>query len=55
VITAWFWVIKVFTTAQGEATSDFFVHLPHVSPYLVVGGGFLVFVAAMALQLGVRR
>lgn len=55
VITAWFWVIKVFTTAQGEATSDYFVHSPHVSPYLVVGCGFLVFVAAMALQLGVRR
>ena len=55
VITAWFWVIKVFTTAQGEATSDYFVHLPRVSPYLVVAGGFVVFLAAMALQLRVRR
>jgi uncharacterized membrane-anchored protein len=55
VITAWFWIIKVFTTAQGEATSDYFVHLPRVSPYLVVAGGFVVFVAAMALQLQVQR
>ena len=55
VITAWFWIIKVFTTAQGEATSDYFVHLPRVSPYLVVAGGFVVFVAAMALQLRVQR
>lgn len=54
IITVWFWVIKVLTTAQGEATSDYFVHLPHVSPYLVVAGGFVAFVAAMALQLSVR-
>jgi uncharacterized membrane-anchored protein len=55
IITAWFWVIKVFTTAQGEATSDYFVHLPHTSPYLVVAGGFVAFVAAMALQFRTQR
>jgi uncharacterized membrane-anchored protein len=55
VITAWFWVIKIFTTAQGEATSDYFVHRPNTSPYLVVAAGFVVFVAAMALQFRMRR
>jgi uncharacterized membrane-anchored protein len=53
VITAWFWIIKVLTTAQGEATSDFFVHA--VNPYLAVIGGLVVFLAVMALQLWVRR
>jgi len=53
VITAWFWIIKVLTTAQGEATSDFFVHA--VNPYLAVAGGLVVFVAVMALQLRVQR
>jgi uncharacterized membrane-anchored protein len=55
VITAWFWVIKVLTTAQGEATSDYFVHLPSVSPYLVVAVAFVAFAVAMALQLAVPR
>ncbi len=55
IITPLFWVIKVFTTAQGEATSDYFVHRPHTSPYLVVAGGFLAFLAAMFLQFKVRR
>jgi uncharacterized membrane-anchored protein len=55
VITAWFWIIKVLTTAQGEATSDYFVHLPKVSPYRVVAGGFIAFALVMALQLAVRR
>jgi uncharacterized membrane-anchored protein len=55
VITGWFWAIKVLTTAQGEATSDYFVHLPGLSPYLVVAVGFAAFIAAMALQLAVPR
>ena len=55
VITAWFWIIKVLTTAQGEATSDYFVHFPGLSPYAVVAGGFVAFAAAMALQFTVRR
>ena len=53
VITAWFWIIKVLTTAQGEATSDFFVH--EINPYVAVMGGFVVFLAVMAIQLRVRR
>ena len=44
-----FWVLKLLTTAMGEATSDYLVHT--VSPYLAVVGGFVVFVVAMVLQL----
>ena len=25
-VAAWFWVVKILTTAFGEATSDFFIH-----------------------------
>jgi uncharacterized membrane-anchored protein len=52
-ITVWFWVIKILTTAMGESTSDYLVH--RFNPYLVVIGGFAVFVAALAVQLTVRR
>jgi uncharacterized membrane-anchored protein len=48
-----FWAIKLLTTALGESTSDYLVH--NVNPYLAVVGGFVVFLAAMALQLGRRR
>ncbi len=44
-----FWVIKILTTAMGEATSDYLVH--GFNPYLAVTGGFFAFVAAMAIQL----
>ena len=52
-ITAWFWSIKILTTAMGESTSDYLVH--HFNPYLAVIGGFVAFVVAMALQLRVNR
>ena len=48
-IAAVFWIVKLLTTAFGESTSDYLVH--SVNPYLAVVGGFLVFVAALALQL----
>lgn len=44
-----FWTIKLLTTAQGEATSDFLVH--RFSPPLAVVATGLVFAAAIALQL----
>ncbi len=47
-ITVYFWIIKILTTAMGEATSDDMVH--RLNPYLAVGLGFLAFVLAMALQ-----
>ena len=52
-ITVYFWVIKILTTALGEATSDYLVH--RFNPYLAVVGGFVAFVIAMAIQFRVRR
>jgi uncharacterized membrane-anchored protein len=52
-ITLHFWALKLLTTALGEATSDYLVHT--VNPYLAVIGGFVVFLAAMALQFAVDR
>jgi uncharacterized membrane-anchored protein len=52
-ITVWFWVIKILTTAMGESTSDYLVR--RFNPYLVVIGGFGLFVAALALQFKVQR
>ncbi len=52
-IAAIFWAIKLLTTAFGESTSDYLVH--NVNPYLAVMGGFVVFVAAMVLQLRTDR
>ena len=52
-ITLAFWLLKLLTTALGESTSDYLVH--SISPYVAVVGGFVVFVAAMALQLRVDR
>ena len=43
-----FWVIKLLTTAMGEATSDFFVH--RFSPPVVVVIAGLVFLASLAWQ-----
>jgi uncharacterized membrane-anchored protein len=50
-VTAYFWVIKVLTTAMGEAISDYLVH--RFNPYLAVFGGFLAFVIAIAIQFRV--
>jgi uncharacterized membrane-anchored protein len=51
-ITIYFWIVKILTTAMGEATSDYLVH--RFNPYLVVIGGFLAFAVAMAIQFAVR-
>jgi uncharacterized membrane-anchored protein len=48
-----FWVIKLLSTALGEATSDYLVH--RFNPYVAVLAGFVVFAAALAAQLAVRR
>jgi uncharacterized membrane-anchored protein len=52
-ITAYFWILKVLTTAMGEATSDYSVR--QINPYLAVGLGAVAFAAALILQLSVRR
>src|SRR5271165_117873 len=52
-ITAYFWAIKALSTAMGESTSDYLVHA--MDPKVAVVLGFIVFVAALALQFRVRR
>jgi uncharacterized membrane-anchored protein len=49
--TAYFWIVKILTTAMGEATSDYLVN--KLSPPVVVVIGFVVF--ALALVWQVRR
>ena len=52
-LTIFFWVVKVLTTAMGEATSDYTVH--QIDPVIAVALGAVAFVAALALQLRVER
>lgn len=52
-ITAYFWIIKALSTAMGESTSDYLVHI--MNPVAAVGLGFVGFVAALWLQLSRRR
>jgi len=52
-ITVYFWVIKALSTAMGESTSDYLVHV--MNPVLAVGIGFIGFLIALALQFSRRR
>jgi uncharacterized membrane-anchored protein len=52
-ITLYFWIIKILTTAMGEATSDYLVS--HVNPVLAVLVCAAVLVLALILQFAVRR
>lgn len=52
-ITIFFWIIKLLSTAMGEATSDYLVF--HVNQYLAVLLGTLGFIAALILQFKVKR
>lgn len=52
-VTAWFWIVKVLTTAMGEAISDYLVH--RFNPYLAVFAGFVAFCVAIAAQFSARR
>jgi uncharacterized membrane-anchored protein len=52
-LTAYFWIIKILTTAQGEATSDYLVH--RLPPVTAVALGLAGLVIALALQFYVRR
>jgi uncharacterized membrane-anchored protein len=51
-VTVFFWIIKILTTAMGEAVSDYLVH--RYNPYLAVIGGFVLFVVGLAMQLAAR-
>lgn len=48
-----FWIVKILTTAQGEALSDYLVHT--INPYIAVALGFGGFAIALAIQLAQRR
>jgi uncharacterized membrane-anchored protein len=52
-ITAFFWVIKLLTTAMGEAASDFIVF--KYNPYLAVLLGGVALGVALYIQFSVRR
>lgn len=52
-ITAYFWVVKVLTTAMGESTSDYLVY--HINPYLAVVLGGICLAVSLGLQLAARR
>ncbi len=52
-VIAAFWIIKGLSTAMGESTSDYLVHA--IAPELAVVLGFAGFVAALAIQLRMRR
>ena len=52
-ITVFFWIIKLLTTAMGEATSDYLVF--QINPYVAVAVGGIGLVAALILQLTARR
>jgi len=52
-VTAFFWIIKILTTAMGEATSDYSVH--RIDSVVAVCFGAVAFVIALAIQLSVRR
>jgi uncharacterized membrane-anchored protein len=48
-----FWVVKLLSTAMGEAFSDYLVF--HVNPYAAVAAGTAGLLAALALQLRADR
>ena len=52
-ITAYFWIIKILTTAMGEALADFLAL--RYSPVLAGVVGTLVFAVALVLQFRARR
>lgn len=52
-ITIYFWIIKLLTTAMGEATSDFIVF--KINPYLAVLLGGVALLIALLLQFAVHK
>lgn len=52
-ITVFFWIVKLLTTAMGEATSDFLVF--KFNPYLAVFLGGVALAIALFIQFSVRR
>lgn len=52
-ITALFWIVKILTTAMGEATSDFMV--ANFDKYAAVFAGFIVFVISLIIQFKTKK
>jgi len=52
-VTAFFWIIKLLTTALGESTSDYLVNT--YNPYFVVVAGLVGFVTILVLQFRAKR
>ncbi|HEY5268450.1 MAG TPA: hypothetical protein VII94_04965 [Candidatus Saccharimonadales bacterium] len=52
-ITIVFWIVKLLTTAMGEATSDFLVF--KINPYLAVAIGAIALTIALVIQFSARR
>ena len=52
-LTAYFWIIKLITTAMGESTSDYMVH--QFNPYVAVGIGCILLVATLTIQFTVKK
>ncbi len=52
-ITVYFWITKALSTAMGESTSDYLVHV--MDPVLAVALGFICFVGALVLQFAMGR
>ena len=52
-ITVYFWIIKILTTAMGEALADFLAF--RYGPVLTGVAGTVVFIAALVLQFRTRR
>ena len=47
-VTVYFWLVKVLTTAMGEATSDYMVRV--INPIIAVSLGWLFFREHIGLQ-----
>ena len=52
-VTVYFWIIKVLTTAVGEATSDYAVH--RFDPVVAVGFGAICLAVSLVLQFTRHR
>src|SRR5579864_3446997 len=52
-VTVYFWIVKLLTSAMGEATTDYFVF--QIDPYVAVGVGFAGLAISLVLQLLARR
>ncbi|HLZ59212.1 MAG TPA: hypothetical protein VKR06_19895 [Ktedonosporobacter sp.] len=52
-VTAYFWIIKLLTTAMGETTSDVLVN--HINPIIAVALGGIGLAVALVLQFSARR